>query len=90
MPGDPRPGRLLGDVFTANLGNNQLSSLQARRGHLEQLDDVFEVTDRDGTPSEAQKTASSTHGRVMEMLSEHPCQGWLEGYVLTGRHGFFL
>ena len=28
-------------------------------------------------------------GRVMEMLSEHMCQGWLEGYLLTGRHGFF-
>ena len=31
----------------------------------------------------------STTGRVMEMLSEHMCQGWLEGYLLTGRHGFF-
>jgi xylulose-5-phosphate/fructose-6-phosphate phosphoketolase len=29
------------------------------------------------------------NGRVMEMLSEHQCQGWLEGYLLTGRHGFF-
>ena len=31
----------------------------------------------------------SPDGRVMEMLSEHMCQGWLEGYLLTGRHGFF-
>jgi xylulose-5-phosphate/fructose-6-phosphate phosphoketolase len=31
----------------------------------------------------------SRHGRVMEILSEHTCQGWLEGYLLTGRHGFF-
>jgi xylulose-5-phosphate/fructose-6-phosphate phosphoketolase len=31
----------------------------------------------------------SQHGRVLEMLSEHMCQGWLEGYLLTGRHGFF-
>jgi xylulose-5-phosphate/fructose-6-phosphate phosphoketolase len=29
------------------------------------------------------------HGRVMEVLSEHLCQGWLEGYLLTGRHGLF-
>ncbi|MCE0444778.1 hypothetical protein LT493_04220 [Streptomyces tricolor] len=29
------------------------------------------------------------HGRVMEILSEHTCQGWLEGYLLTGRHGLF-
>jgi hypothetical protein len=32
----------------------------------------------------------SQHGRVLEMLSEHMCQGWLEGYLLTGRHGLFL
>src|SRR5258707_3664381 len=31
----------------------------------------------------------SANGRVMEMLSEHQCEGWLEGYLLTGRHGFF-
>ena len=31
----------------------------------------------------------SANGRVMEVLSEHMCQGWLEGYLLTGRHGFF-
>ena len=31
----------------------------------------------------------SQAGRVTEVLSEHPCQGWLEGYLLTGRHGFF-
>ena len=34
-------------------------------------------------------TTSSPDGRVMEVLSEHLCQGWLEGYVLTGRHGLF-
>ena len=34
-------------------------------------------------------TTSSPDGRVMEVLSEHQCQGWLEGYLLTGRHGFF-
>lgn len=51
---------------------------------------VFEVTDR---MSAAVVKASDDHvgptGRVMEMLSEHQCQGWLEGYLLTGRHGFF-
>jgi xylulose-5-phosphate/fructose-6-phosphate phosphoketolase len=51
---------------------------------------VFEVTDR---VSVAEVLASDEHvgpnGRVMEMLSEHQCQGWLEGYLLTGRHGFF-
>ncbi len=51
---------------------------------------VFEVTDR---ASMAEIVESDEHvaqnGRVMEMLSEHQCQGWLEGYLLTGRHGFF-
>jgi xylulose-5-phosphate/fructose-6-phosphate phosphoketolase len=51
---------------------------------------VFEVTER---ASVAERLPSDDHvgpdGRVMEMLSEHQCQGWLEGYLLTGRHGFF-
>ena len=54
------------------------------------LDAVFEVTNR---TSEAAILPSDDHvapdGRVMEVLSEHMCQGWLEGYLLTGRHGFF-
>lgn len=51
---------------------------------------VFEVTQRCSTaeilPSDENVSAD---GRVMEMLSEHQCEGWLEGYLLTGRHGFF-
>ncbi len=51
---------------------------------------VFEVTSRSST---AEITPLDDHvapdGRVMEMLSEHQCEGWLEGYLLTGRHGFF-
>src|SRR5690606_28054027 len=51
---------------------------------------VFEVTDRCSTaivlPGDDHV---SPDGRVMEVLSEHQCQGWLEGYLLTGRHGFF-
>ena len=51
---------------------------------------LFEVTDRtwmaDLAPDDEQL---SPDGRVMEMLSEHTCQGWLEGYLLTGRHGLF-
>jgi xylulose-5-phosphate/fructose-6-phosphate phosphoketolase len=54
------------------------------------LDDVFDVTNRQW---EAQRLGSDDHlapeGRVMEVLSEHLCQGWLEGYLLTGRHGLF-
>jgi xylulose-5-phosphate/fructose-6-phosphate phosphoketolase len=51
---------------------------------------VFEVTNRE---SVAEIIPGDDHvapdGRVMEMLSEHQCEGWLEGYLLTGRHGFF-
>jgi xylulose-5-phosphate/fructose-6-phosphate phosphoketolase len=54
------------------------------------LADVFEVTDR---AWDAERLDTDDHlapdGRVMEILSEHLCQGWLEGYVLTGRHGLF-
>jgi xylulose-5-phosphate/fructose-6-phosphate phosphoketolase len=54
------------------------------------LQDVFEVTDRTWM---AERSPLDVHespdGRVMEVLSEHLCQGWLEGYLLTGRHGFF-
>jgi xylulose-5-phosphate/fructose-6-phosphate phosphoketolase len=53
-------------------------------------DAVFSVTDR---RLNAEILPNDEHvsraGRVMEMLSEHQCQGWLEGYLLTGRHGFF-
>jgi len=51
---------------------------------------VFEATDRCST-AEILKTDEhvSPDGRVMEILSEHCCEGWLEGYLLTGRHGFF-
>jgi xylulose-5-phosphate/fructose-6-phosphate phosphoketolase len=58
--------------------------LSNRLGH------VFEVTDR---AWEAERLPYDEHlapgGRVMEILSEHTCQGWLEGYLLTGRHGLF-
>ena len=54
------------------------------------LGDVFEVTNR---AFDGQIVPGDDHlapdGRVMEVLSEHMCQGWLEGYLLTGRHGLF-
>ncbi len=54
------------------------------------LSAVFEVTDRQ-FDAELLPTDEfqSSEGRVMEVLSEHQCQGWLEGYLLTGRHGLF-
>jgi xylulose-5-phosphate/fructose-6-phosphate phosphoketolase len=54
------------------------------------LQSVFDVTDR-CLQAEVLPTddAVSPHGRVMEVLSEHLCEGWLEGYLLSGRHGLF-
>ena len=54
------------------------------------LADVFDVTERRGRPKSSRPTSTlATDGRVIEVLCEHLCQGWLEGYLLTGRHGLF-
>ena len=54
------------------------------------LDGVFEATSRRWLArTEAVDEGLSSDGRVLEILSEHMCQGWLEGYLLTGRHGLF-
>ena len=54
------------------------------------LDAIYEVTDKVlMEPLLPTDENLSVDGRVMEVLSEHMCQGWLEGYLLTGRHGFF-
>jgi xylulose-5-phosphate/fructose-6-phosphate phosphoketolase len=50
---------------------------------------LFEVTDRTWMAERFERRPSGADGRVMEILSEHACQGWLEGYLLTGRHGLF-
>jgi xylulose-5-phosphate/fructose-6-phosphate phosphoketolase len=57
------------------------------------LDDIYEVSKKfwiaESLPEDKDGTLLSPDGRVMEMLSEHTLEGWLEGYLLTGRHGFF-
>ena len=54
------------------------------------LQAIFEVTNRAWNERTIPEDDHlSVDGRVMEVLSEHTCQGWLEGYLLTGRHGFF-
>lgn len=54
------------------------------------LNAVFEVTDRQWeAKTKKNDEFLATEGRVMEVLSEHQCEGWLEGYLLTGRHGLF-
>jgi xylulose-5-phosphate/fructose-6-phosphate phosphoketolase len=81
-------GGFLRDVIARNRENFRLLGPDETASN--RLDDVFEVTDR---AWDAQTDPSDDHlapeGRVMEVLSEHLCQGWLEGYLLTGRHGMF-
>ncbi len=83
-------GRFLRDVMQGNLERRNFRVFGPDETTSNRLDALFEVTDRtwmaDRVPDDEQL---SPDGRVMEILSEHTCQGWLEGYLLTGRHGFF-
>jgi xylulose-5-phosphate/fructose-6-phosphate phosphoketolase len=81
-------GGFLRDVITRNGENFRLLGPDETASN--RLDDVFAVTDR-AWDAETRPTdmGLAPDGRVMEVLSEHLCQGWLEGYLLTGRHGLF-
>jgi len=81
-------GGMLRDVIRLNPTNFRLFGPDETNSN--RLDAVFQVTDR---VWDAETLPTDEHlapdGRVMEVLSEHLCQGWLEGYLLTGRHGLF-
>jgi len=81
-------GGWLRDVMAVNMDRFRVMGPDETTSN--RLDAVFEVTDRE---SMAELLPTDDHvgpeGRVMEVLSEHLCQGWLEGYLLTGRHGLF-
>ena len=83
-------GEMLRDILSLNGNERNFRVFGPDETASNRLDAVFEVTNR---TSEAQILPSDDHvardGRVMEVLSEHLCQGWLEGYLLTGRHGIF-
>ena len=83
-------GRFLRDVMKLNAHERNFRLMGPDETSSNRLDAVFEVTDRVWMerilPGDEHE---SPDGRVMEVLSEHMCQGWLEGYLLTGRHGFF-
>lgn len=83
-------GRFLRDVLQLNMKERNFRVVGPDETSSNRLDAVFEVTDRVwmATKSPADEH-ESPDGRVMEVLSEHLCQGWLEGYLLTGRHGLF-
>jgi xylulose-5-phosphate/fructose-6-phosphate phosphoketolase len=83
-------GVFLRDVMKLNKESRNFRVFGPDETASNRLGALFEVTDRTWV---AEITADdenlSPDGRVMEILSEHTCQGWLEGYLLTGRHGFF-
>lgn len=83
-------GTFLRDVMKENSDNGNFRVFGPDETASNRLSALFETTERTW---EAEFLPEDDHlardGRVMEILSEHTCQGWLEGYLLTGRHGFF-
>jgi xylulose-5-phosphate/fructose-6-phosphate phosphoketolase len=83
-------GLFLRDVIKLNADARNFRIMSPDETNSNRWGAVFEVTNRQFT---GEIIPGDDHlapdGRVLEMLSEHQCQGWLEGYLLTGRHGFF-
>ena len=83
-------GKYLRDIFTLNAESRNFRLFCPDETTSNRLEAVFEVTTRCTMetilPGDEKQTRD---GRVMEVLSEHLCEGWLEGYLLTGRHGLF-
>jgi xylulose-5-phosphate/fructose-6-phosphate phosphoketolase len=83
-------GAYLRDVMRLNQKAQNFRLMGPDETTSNRLDAVFEVTDRVWMERiEPYDVHLAREGRVMEVLSEHLCQGWLEGYLLTGRHGLF-
>lgn len=83
-------GQFLRDVVKLNLASRNFRVMGPDETASNRLTALFEATDRIFMGRiQPGDDHLSTDGRVMEVLSEHMCQGWLEGYILTGRHGFF-
>ncbi len=81
-------GGYLRDVMTRNDHNFRMFAPDENNSN--RLQDVLEVTGRTwNAETEPYDEGLAVDGRLMEILSEHTCQGWLEGYLLTGRHGLF-
>jgi xylulose-5-phosphate/fructose-6-phosphate phosphoketolase len=83
-------GEFLRDVMKMNAASRNFRVFSPDETASNRWSAVFEASDRCSTAEANPLDESvSPDGRVMEFLSEHMCQGWLEGYLLTGRHGFF-
>jgi xylulose-5-phosphate/fructose-6-phosphate phosphoketolase len=83
-------GKFLRDVMKLNMESQNFRVFSPDENNSNRWQDILDVTNRCYV---AEIYPEDDHlapdGRVMEVLSEHQCQGWLEGYLLTGRHGFF-
>ena len=83
-------GYFLRDVMKMNMDRRNFRVFGPDETASNRLNAIFDATDRtwvaDAEPADEHQ---SPEGRVMEVLSEHMCEGWLEGYLLTGRHGLF-
>ena len=83
-------GTFLRDVMEQNKPSRNFRVFGPDETASNRLDALYQVTDKVWMePLVSTDEHLSPDGRVMEVLSEHMCQGWLEGYLLTGRHGFF-
>ena len=83
-------GRFLRDVAKQNSDQRNFRVFGPDETLSNGLEALFEVTQRQWNAETRPDDELLAHtGRVMEMLSEHQCEGWLEGYLLTGRHGIF-
>jgi xylulose-5-phosphate/fructose-6-phosphate phosphoketolase len=84
-------GQFLRDIMRNNMTNFRVFGPDENTSN--KLDAIYEVSKKlwlaDYLPEDADGGQLSPDGRVLEMLSEHTLEGWLEGYLLTGRHGFF-
>ena len=83
-------GSYLREVLRLNAAARNFRIMGPDETESNRLSDVFAVTERVWLAArDAYDVHLAPEGRVMEILSEHTCQGWLEGYVLSGRHGLF-
>ena len=83
-------GKMMRDIFTRNKEQANFRLFCPDETNSNRLGDVFTVENRTSMePTISIDDHISPDGRVMEVLSEHLCHGWLEGYALTGRHGLF-
>ncbi len=83
-------GAFLRDIMKLNKDAGNFRVMGPDETASNRLDALYEVTEKRWMAEKLPEDENlSSDGRVMEILSEHTCQGWLEGYLLTGRHGFF-